>query len=123
MNRLALTLTLLITCFSFITCNGCNGIKTEQMQEEEQNKEHAEQQSAFARLKAKADSAMLFCKQKGFSQEYCILVDFSIHSGKNRFFVWDFAKDTIKYESVCCHGYGKESTQKTPVFSNAEGSY
>jgi hypothetical protein len=37
--------------------------------------------------------------------------------------VWDFAKDTIKYESLCCHGYGRESTQSKPVFSNVEGSY
>ena len=85
--------------------------------------EQTEKQSAFARLKVKADSAMLFCKEKGFNQEYCFLVDFSIHSGKNRFFIWDFANDTIKYASLCCHGYGQKSTQKTPVFSNVEGSY
>lgn len=78
---------------------------------------------AFKRLKAKADSAKTFCKQKGYNMQYCILIDFSIHSGKNRFFVWDFAKDTIKHESLCCHGYGKGSSQSKPLFSNIEGSY
>ncbi len=115
MNKPILTLAFLIACLSFSTCNGCNDYDPE--------KEYAEQQATFARLKAKADSAKLYCKRKGYSQEYCILVDFSIHSGKNRFFVWDFAKDTVKYASVCCHGYGQKSTRKSPVFSNVEGSY
>ncbi|MDR2949047.1 MAG: murein L,D-transpeptidase catalytic domain family protein [Prevotella sp.] len=82
-----------------------------------------EENLAFKRLKAKADSAKMFYKQKDYNMQYCILIDFSIHSGKNRFFVWDFAKDTIRHESLCCHGYGKESTQSKPVFSNVEGSY
>ncbi|MDH6307607.1 hypothetical protein M2451_000057 [Dysgonomonas sp. PFB1-18] len=110
-----------ILCFlastSFIMCGNANG------QNEERNKEQIEQQAAFARLKAKADSAKAYCKAKNFSTQYCFLVDFSIHSGKNRFFVWDFAKDTIKYSSLCCHGYGQKSTHKKPVFSNIEGSY
>ncbi|MDR0824680.1 MAG: murein L,D-transpeptidase catalytic domain family protein [Prevotella sp.] len=85
--------------------------------------ERVEESLTFKRLKAKADSAKIYCRQKGYNTQYCILIDFSIHSGKNRFFVWDFAKDTIKYESLCCHGYGRESTQSKPVFSNVEGSY
>ena len=40
-----------------------------------------------------------------------------------RFFVWDFKGDSIKYSSLCAHGYGKESTPKKPVYSNVEGSY
>jgi len=87
------------------------------------DKMQTENQAAFTRLKAKADSARIYCKQKKFNTDYCILIDFSIHSGKNRFFVWDFKNDTIKYASVVCHGYGMKSTQKKPVFSNVEGSY
>ncbi|MFV0417580.1 MAG: murein L,D-transpeptidase catalytic domain-containing protein [Dysgonomonas sp.] len=87
------------------------------------DKEFVEKQTAFARLKTKADSAKAYCQAKGLNTQYCFLVDFSIHSGKNRFFVWDFKKDTIKYQSLCCHGYGQKSTQKTPVFSNIEDSY
>lgn len=82
-----------------------------------------EKEIAFNRLKAKADSALAYSKAKGFNTEYCFLVDFSIHSGKKRFFVWDFKKDVIKYSSLCCHGYGLKSTQLKPTFSNVEGSY
>lgn len=77
----------------------------------------------YNRLRVKADSAQSYCKQKGFNTRYCFLIDFSIHSGKKRFFVWDFKGDSIKYESLCAHGYGKNSTANKPVFSNAEGSF
>ena len=38
------------------------------------------------RLKSKAHEAKAYCVSKGFSTNYCFLVDFSIHSGKKRFF-------------------------------------
>lgn len=75
------------------------------------------------RLKLKADSAKAYCKRNAFNIDYCFLVDFSIHSGKQRFFVWDFKGDSVKCSSLCAHGYGKKSTEETPVFSNVEGSY
>ena len=64
-----------------------------------------------------------YCDKNGCNTNYCFLVDFSIHSGKRRFFVWDFKGDSVKYASLCAHGYGKNSTLSKPVFSNVEGSY
>lgn len=77
----------------------------------------------YNRLKLKADLARNYCRQKGFDTRYCFLVDFSIHSGRKRFFVWDFKGDSIKYASLCAHGYGKNSTTTKPVYSNVEGSF
>jgi hypothetical protein len=74
-------------------------------------------------LRLKADSAKGYCKSKGFSEQYCMLVNFRIHSGKQRFFVWDFEKDTVLYSSLCAHGMGWESTPEKPVYSNDGGSY
>lgn len=113
---------LFIVFSSFAMCN-TNGDKKMMQEDSSEDKEYIEKQAAFDRLRSKADSAKAYCKAKGFSNKYCILIDFSIHSGKNRFFVWDFEKDTIKYSGLCCHGYGRGSTTKTPVFSNVEGSY
>lgn len=76
----------------------------------------------YKRLKLKADSAYAYCQQNGLNVHYCFLVDFSIHSGKKRFFVWDFKGDSIKHASLCAHGYGKKSTVTQPVYSNVEGS-
>lgn len=74
-------------------------------------------------LREKVRAGKEFCANNGYSMNYCFLVDFSIHSGKNRFFVWDFKGDSVKYSSLCAHGYGKNSTTSEPVYSNVEGSY
>jgi hypothetical protein len=76
-----------------------------------------------AAFSIKKDSALLFCKQKGLNTEFCILIDMSLHSGKNRLFIWNFGKDTLEHQALCAHGYGGGSTQEKPVFSNIEGSY
>jgi hypothetical protein len=77
----------------------------------------------IARLRLKADSAFQYCRSNGFSEKYCFLIDFGIHSGKNRFFIWDFEKDTIVRAGLCAHGYGGNSTPDRPEYSNEEGSY
>lgn len=38
--------------------------------------------------KEHAEAALKYCKANGLRTDYCILVDFSVHPGKNRFFVW-----------------------------------
>jgi hypothetical protein len=108
---------------SFIRYKSGNTGKRQIAETEKVDKERKERNVLLTRLKDKAAEAKAYSKEKGLSTQYCILIDFSIHSGKKRFFVWDFAKDTIKYESLCCHGYGQKSTQSKPVFSNVEGSY
>lgn len=72
---------------------------------------------------AKVAEAFKFCKKNGYDTAICFFVDMSIHSGKNRFFVWDFAQKKIIHEGLCCHGMGRGSTGSTPVFSNESGSY
>ena len=74
------------------------------------------------RLKEKARVAEAYCKSKGFNTNYCFLVDFSVHSGKKRFFVWDFKEGCVKYASLCAHGHGKNSTHSKPVYSNVVNS-
>lgn len=77
----------------------------------------------FEHLRSKADIAKTYSKSKGLNEKHCILVNFNIHSGKKRFFVWDFEKDTVLYSSLCAHGMGRGSTTTKPVYSNEEGSY
>ena len=74
-------------------------------------------------LNLKADTARVYCMQEGLNTDFCLLVDMKIHSGRNRFFVWDLKADTIMSKGLCAHGYGKGSTQTHPIFSNVEGSY
>lgn len=74
-------------------------------------------------IKERADSALVFCRENGMNTSYCVLVDMRIHSGKKRFFVWDFKGDSIMLSSLCAHGYGGNSTEAEPVFSNVSGSF
>lgn len=66
---------------------------------------------------------MEYCKENGYSTEYCLLVDYGRHSGRVRFFLWDFEKEKPVLKSLCAHGYGKGSTARKPVFSNEVGSF
>jgi len=69
-----------------------------------------------------AEEALKYCKANGLRTDYCILVDFGVHPGKNRFFVWDFKKQEIVYSTICEHGRGGASTHVKPEFSNKKGS-
>jgi hypothetical protein len=75
------------------------------------------------KIQSKAEAALQFCKKNNMDTGICFLVDMKIHSGKNRFFVWDFKKGKVIYSGLCCHGMGLGSTEEKPVFSNKEGSY
>ena len=103
--------------------NNTNAQDTTGTKTKKQLKEEREARLTWERLQAKADTAKRYCRDKNFDTNYCMLVDMSVHSGKNRFFVWDFTKDTIAYSSLCCHGYGKGSSESEPVFSNTPNSY
>jgi len=74
------------------------------------------------KLSKKANEALDFCKKNKMNTDYCFLVDLSIHSGKNRFFIYDFKTQTISQSGLVCHGIGKNSTAEKPVYSNEVGS-
>jgi hypothetical protein len=57
------------------------------------------------KTRKKAQEALAFCKQKNMNTQFCILIDMGMHSGLNRFLVWDFQKDTLKYSFPVSHGY------------------
>ena len=63
-----------------------------------------------------------YCRKKNLSKNYAIIVDYSIPSGKHRFFVCDLKKEKIIASSLCAHGVGKGSTVFKPIFSNEIGS-
>ncbi len=75
-----------------------------------------------ARMRAKADSALIFCHAKGMNTEFCLLTDMAVHPGRYRLWVWDFQKGAVVLSTLCCHGCGGGSTLSTPVFSNVPGS-
>ena len=110
-------------CIGFVAYGRCTGTAGEPVVGTVASHAVPSPSSKEQRLQEKALAAKAYCIENGFNTNYCFLIDFSIPSGKKRFFVWDFKGDSIKYSSLCAHGYGKESTLKKPVYSNVEGSY
>jgi hypothetical protein len=81
------------------------------------------------RLDAKISEAFKYCKENNMNTDFCILIDMSIHSGKNRLTVWDFNKNEILKQGLVSHGCGLEATwasdetKDNPKFSNTPESH
>lgn len=79
-------------------------------------------------LKTKAKEAKAYCEENGLNSSYCILVDFSMHSGKRRMFVYDLKHDSVLTIGMVSHGcgdapWGIDATRNNPVFSNEHDSH
>ena len=73
--------------------------------------------------KLAAVSAQLksYSKRNNYNNRIAFLIDMSIESGRQRFFVYNMQKDSIEMAGLVTHGYG---SQKEKVeFSNVPGSY
>ena len=89
----------------------------------------------YINLKMKSETALTFCKSNEMNIDFCILIDLSRHSGLDRFFIWDFTKDTITHSFPVSHGccdnpwsgdYSKEKAKTSNVSGShcsAEGKY
>lgn len=85
-----------------------------------------------AKLAIKHDAlhqeALSYCKTQNFNTEYYFLVDFSIHSGLNRFFIYHFKDSSVHRTALVTHGTcdGLESNpnaQENVKFSNTVNSH
>ncbi len=59
-----------------------------------------------------------YAAQHAMSTEYCFLVDMSLPSGKNRFFVYNLKKNSIIHSGLVAHGSCNETFLSRPRFSN-----
>lgn len=80
------------------------------------------------KTKRKAREALTFCKSKKMNEDFCILIDMSLHSGVKRFVVWDFQENKISGTYLVGHGCGNNSwssdeSKDNPTFSNEDGSH
>src|SRR5256885_1556855 len=58
----------------------------------------------FIKLQLKAKALDEFAAKNSFNIEVCFLIDMSIESGKNRFFVYDVKKNSIILSGLVAHG-------------------
>ncbi|MHA3789861.1 murein L,D-transpeptidase catalytic domain-containing protein [Flavobacterium hauense] len=72
--------------------------------------------------------ALAFCKKKQYCEDYYFLVDLSVHSGKKRFYVYDFKQKKITDSNLVTHGacdaFDANDTKYQKVkFSNRNDSH
>lgn len=63
----------------------------------------------------------IFAAKKGYNEHVAFLIDMSLPSGRQRFFVYNMQKDSIELAGLVAHGYG--SAKESIEFSNIPGSY
>jgi L,D-transpeptidase catalytic domain len=73
-------------------------------------------------LISRANEINNYASQNGYSTKYCFLIDMSLASGRNRFFVYDLEKRSVAYSGLVAHGCCNERFISHPIFSNTSGS-
>jgi hypothetical protein len=79
--------------------------------------------SSSEKLKQHARNLEAFAKTQNCSTHLGILIDMSIASRKNRFFVVDLQNDSVLVAGICAHGAGNDINREEVIFSNTPGSY
>ncbi|HZI53774.1 MAG TPA: murein L,D-transpeptidase catalytic domain family protein [Chitinophagaceae bacterium] len=75
----------------------------------------------FEKTRIKAEDARRFVVQKGYNDIICFLIDMSLPSGQNRFFIFDLKKDTLKNSGLVTHGRCNESWLEGRKYGNTVG--
>lgn len=70
------------------------------------------------KLKKQSKRLSIYAQANHYNTSICFLVDMSIHSGKNRFFVYNMQQDSIELAGLVAHGSGDSKFTQTPTFSN-----
>lgn len=112
--------------FAFLIISSC--INSSTSNKKLVNQPEISKQLNLEKTKLKAKEAFEFCKKKNYNLDYCILIDMSVHSGLNRFILWDFKGYSSLYNCLVGHGCGespwaKDESKENPIFSNTENSH
>ncbi|HEU4470279.1 MAG TPA: murein L,D-transpeptidase catalytic domain family protein [Flavisolibacter sp.] len=76
----------------------------------------------ISKLREKKEAALSFATSKDLNTAFCFLIDMSLSSGQERFFVYSFKKDTILHSGLVTHGRCNEEWLEGRRYSNAVGS-
>lgn len=76
---------------------------------------------SFKKLQAKAIEAKSYAQKNGFNASICFLVDMSLSSGANRFFVYDLRKDSLQNSGLVTHGRCNQEWLEGRKYGNTVG--
>ena len=86
------------------------------------------QESSQVSINERAQMAYHYSEENNLNTNFCILIDMSVHSGKKRFYVWDFKTnhiiDSYLVTHGCCEGpWGEDASRTAIQFGNIEDSH
>ncbi len=84
-------------------------------------KETVAGKSITQKLKQKSVDAVSFAAINGYNQSVCFLIDMSLPSGENRFFVYDMPNDRIRSSGLVTHGRCNQMWLEGRKYSNVPG--
>jgi hypothetical protein len=73
------------------------------------------------KLKQRSADAVSFATKNGYNTSICFLIDMSLSSGENRFFVYDMIRDSIQYAGLVTHGRCNQMWLEGRRYSNVPG--
>jgi hypothetical protein len=73
------------------------------------------------KLQEKSEAVKIFAENNHYNTDVCFMIDMSIESGRQRFFVYNLQKDSVELSGLVAHGQG--SSRSEIEFSNEPGSY
>ncbi len=76
---------------------------------------------AEKKLEQKASVAKRFVEQKNYNSSLCFLIDMSLPSGQNRFFIYDLKKDSVQSKGLVAHGNCFQNWLEGRKYSNVVG--
>ena len=113
-----------VCTFTQICCNNISE-NSKNLKPNTKKNNVVENSSANYFNKIKIDSvatiAEIFCKKNKYNSRFCYLIDMSILSGRNRFFVYDMKEDSVVESSLVAHGCCNEIFLAKAKFSNKPG--
>lgn len=74
------------------------------------------------KLLAKAQDLKDYAVKNGFNTERCFMMDMSVASGKQRFFIYNFKTGKVEKAGLVTHGSGSITGGEELYFSNVPGS-
>lgn len=74
------------------------------------------------KMQQKVTGARKFTQQKKYNPSLCFLIDMSLPSGQNRFFIYDLKNDSLKASALVAHGNCFEYWLEGRRYSNVVGS-
>lgn len=104
-------------CICLLMAYGCGSKAGE-------SKRHAaakDEEAYYHKVKTHAQLAAAFTRKKGFNTDFCFLVDMSLSSGSNRFFVYNLKKDSLEMAGNVAHGRCNKLWLTGRKYSNVVG--